>query len=116
VRIVRRRETEPPGTEPKRRRRRRLAALAAATVVGEVIVPRRRGYRFGSVIVRCGHGHLFSTIWLPAASVKSLRLGPWRIQRCPVGRHWSLVTQVDPATLTDEERSAAAAAKDIRLP
>jgi hypothetical protein len=105
-------ESDSPGSVRTRRRRRRLAVALAATVVGEVIIPKRRGYRFGSVIVRCGRGHLYSTIWLPAASVKSLRLGPWRVQRCPVGHHWSLVTQVDPATLTADER----AAEDVRLP
>jgi hypothetical protein len=48
----------------------------------------------GSVVVRCRDGHLFTTIWLPGGSVKSLRLAWWRFQRCPVGGHWSLVTPV----------------------
>lgn len=70
----------------------------------------------GQVVVRCRSGHLFTTIWIPAASVKSLRLGWWRVQRCPVGRHWSLVTPVNEADLTEDERRRAHEAKDIRLP
>jgi hypothetical protein len=70
----------------------------------------------GNVIVRCRAGHLFTTIWIPAASVKSLRLGLWRVQRCPVGRHWSLVTPVKEADLTEAERRFAREHHDIPLP
>jgi hypothetical protein len=68
------------------------------------------------VIVRCRDGHLFTTIWIPAASVKSLRLGPWRVQRCPVGNHWSLVTPVKRSELSDEELAFAAQHRDARVP
>ena len=65
-------------------------------MLSEVAVLRRRGQGFGGrVAVRCRDGHVFTTLWIPGASVTSLRLGPWRYQRCPVGQHWSLVTPVD---------------------
>lgn len=70
----------------------------------------------GDVVVRCRDGHLFTTIWLPGASLKSLRLGPRRFQRCPVGHHWSLVTPVRESELTGEERQLAHTQKDIRVP
>jgi hypothetical protein len=70
----------------------------------------------GNVIVRCREGHLFTTIWIPGASVKALRLGRWRYQRCPVGNHWSLVTPVRESELTEEERELAHSHRDIRLP
>lgn len=70
----------------------------------------------GNVVVRCRAGHLFTTIWVPAASIKAVRLGPWRLQYCPVGRHWTLVTPVDPAQLTEADAQSAAEQRDIRLP
>jgi hypothetical protein len=70
----------------------------------------------GNVIVRCRSGHLFTTIWIPAASVKSLRLVWWRLQRCPVGHHWSLVTPVNGSDLSEGERRFAREHQDIRLP
>ena len=76
-----------------------------------------RGYPIGgNLVVRCRKGHLFTTLWIPGASVKSIRLGWWRIQRCPVGRHWSLVTPVKPKELTEEEERSARARHDFRLP
>ncbi len=89
------------------------AAVTAAETAGLWMRTRRVG---GNIIVRCRAGHLYSTIWLPAASVKSVRLGPWRVQYCPVGRHWSLVTPVDEAKLSEDERRAAREQRDIRLP
>ncbi|HEX2705481.1 MAG TPA: hypothetical protein VHM65_06960 [Candidatus Lustribacter sp.] len=53
-------------------------------------------------------GGLFETVWIPLISVKALRLGPLRIQRCPVHRRVEFVQLVDPATLTDADRAAAA--------
>jgi hypothetical protein len=67
-------------------------------------------------VVRCRKDHLFTTIWIPAASVKSLRLGWWRVQRCPVGHHWSLVTPVNEADLSDDQRRVASEHRDIRIP
>lgn len=76
----------------------------------------RTGQLGGNVVVRCRQGHLFTTIWIPAVSLKSLRLGWWRYQHCPVGRHWSLVAPVRAAQLSDAERQEAAAHHDIRIP
>jgi hypothetical protein len=93
-----------------------LVAVAAAYAVGTVIA-RRRGYNMGgNVTVRCRRGHLFTTIWVPGVSVKAVRLGWWRFQRCPVGHHWTLVTPVAPATLDADARRDADAHRDIRLP
>jgi hypothetical protein len=101
----------------KVRKRRRVLTFGLATAVTESaglwLRTRRLG---GNVIVRCRQGHLYTTIWIPAASVKSLRLGLWRVQRCPVGHHWSLVTPVDEAKLSRSECRRAHAARDIRIP
>jgi hypothetical protein len=109
---------QPPDPRLSRRRRRIKALVIAAVAVGrEVFSLRRLGYGFGGrVIVRCGQGHLFTTIWIPAASVKSLRFGMRRFQRCPVGRHWAIVTPVPASELSDDERCQAAATRDIPLP
>ena len=70
--------------------------LVAGALTLETVPLMRRGYGVGgNVVVRCRDGHLFSTLWVPAASLKALRLGPWRVQRCPVGQHWTVVTPVD---------------------
>ena len=66
-------------------------------------------------IVRCKSGHLFTTIWVPFASLKAVRLGNRRYQFCPIGRHWSVVEKVDASTLSDDERRGATR-HDIRLP
>ena len=98
--------------------RRRLALAALALLVVEaVVVARRRGHLLGArTVVRCRDGHLFTTLWVPGASVKALRLGWWRVQRCPVGRHWTLVTPAWEAELTDEELDEARQHPDVRLP
>jgi len=95
--------------------------LVAAAVVGfygaATLVARRRGYPMGgNVVVRCAKGHLFTTIWVPGASFKSVRLGWWRLQRCPVGKHWTLVTPAKESNLTDEERWFAEQHRDVRIP
>ncbi len=78
---------------------------------------RLRGYRIGgSVVVRCRQGHLFTTIWLPGVSLKSLKLGWWRFQYCPVGHHWSLVTPVRESDLTEADKRFARDHRDIPLP
>jgi hypothetical protein len=100
----------------RRPRRRLLGALLVADLVA-TLIGRRRGYGFGgNTIVRCRHGHLFTTIWIPGVSLKSVRLGWWRIQRCPVGRHWTVVTPVRAADLTAAETRVAAEARDVRVP
>lgn len=76
-----------------------------------------RGYPIGGrLIVRCRSGHLFTTLWIPGVSLKALRLGWLRFQRCPVGHHWSLITPVRGAELTEAEKRAARARRDILLP
>src|ERR1700747_659600 len=100
-----------------RSRLRRSFKIAVAAVFVETILMRLRGYRVGgNVIVRCRDGHLFTTIWIPAASLKALRLGWWRVQYCPVGHHWTVVTPVREADLSDEDRRAASEQHDIRIP
>jgi len=100
----------------RRRRRRLLFWLFAADVVATVI-GRRQGYGFGgNTIVRCRQGHLSTTIWIPGVSLKSVRLGWWRIQRCPVGPHWSVVTPVRAVDLTADEKRGAAEVRDVRIP
>ena len=103
-----------PGRKPSKRTV--IGAVVGLHVIGTLIA-RRRGYNMGgNVIVRCRQGHLFTTIWIPGASIKSLRLGWTRFQHCPVGKHWSFVTPVKPAHLTEEERRMAEKHRDVRLP
>jgi hypothetical protein len=91
--------------------------FAVAVILLEVIAIRLRGGRVGrDVVVRCKKGHLFTTIWIPGASLKSVRLGWWRLQRCPVGHHWSMVTPVNEADLTEEDKRIASEIKDTRIP
>jgi len=97
-------------------KKRAFAAIAGVYALGTVVA-RRRGYPMGGrVIVRCREGHLFTTIWVPGASAKSLRLGWWRFQRCPVGEHWSIVTPVKASSLTEDERRTAGEHRDIAIP
>jgi hypothetical protein len=101
----------------KRRAGQRRLLLMAAGVLLETAALWQRAHRLGgNVIVRCRQDHLFTTIWIPAVSVKALRLGWWRGQHCPVGGHWTIVTPVDAATLSDDERIAASQCRDIRIP
>jgi hypothetical protein len=91
--------------------------MLALSVLPEVVVLKRRGYPpAGNVVVRCREGHLFTTIWVPGVSIKALRLGPWRLQRCPFGKHWSIVTPARRSDLTEEQERTAADNRDIRVP
>jgi hypothetical protein len=102
---------------PERKNRRKVVGLLIAVELVATVVARLRGYTLGgNTVVRCRRGHLFTTIWIPGVSVKSLRLGWWRIQRCPVGRHWTIVVPVRPVDLSWRERRAAGRSHDIRLP
>ena len=104
---------------PRRRKRRRprlLIPILVSVIVEGAGIWLRSGRLGGEVIVRCRQGHLFTTLWIPAASLKSLRLGWWRFQYCPVGRHWTLVAPVKASELTEDERLAAGQHHDIRLP
>ncbi len=98
-------------------KRRTLKLLGIAAVVAEPIAMKLRGYPIGGkLVVRCRKGHLFTTFWIPGVSVKAIRLGWWRYQRCPVGGHWSLITPVRPSELTEAERVEARGHSDIPLP
>jgi hypothetical protein len=102
----------------QRRRRRGLligSGFAAAVAEGGLTWI-RSGRVGGNLVVRCSQGHLFTTLWIPAASLKALRLGWWRVQYCPVARHWSVVVPVRESDLTDEQRRIAAAHHDIPIP
>jgi hypothetical protein len=82
-----------------------------------LVVARRRGFLFGvSTAVRCLRGHLFTTLWVPGASVKALRLGWWRFQHCPVGKHWTFVTPVNASELPEKDKQLAAQVRDVRVP
>jgi hypothetical protein len=99
--------------------RRRIITISAIVVLcAEIVVlVRRRGYVLGAnTVVRCRDGHLFTTLWIPGGSLKAVRLGWWRLQRCPVGKHWSLVTPVTVSTLSEVERQLASQRRDVRIP
>jgi hypothetical protein len=101
----------------KRRIGFRGLALIVAFYAGATVAARRMGYKFGiDTVVRCRDGHLFTTIWIPGASVKSLRLGWYRFQKCPVDGHWTLVSPVKELDLSVEERESAAQFRDVRIP
>jgi hypothetical protein len=96
---------------------RRTAIMAGSDVLVEAVALRIRSGRLGgNVVVRCSRGHLFTTIWIPGGSLKSLRFGWWRYQRCPVGHHWSVVTPVKTMDLTEQERRTASETRDVRVP
>lgn len=100
-----------------KKNRRGLAIAGGLTAAEALFLRRRTGAFFGlRTTVRCRRGHLFTTVWIPGASVKALRLGPWRVQRCPVGRHWSIVTPVRASDLSESERSGARSVRDTLLP
>ena len=103
-------------TRQRSRSRRRLVIILGAFLL-EPVAMKLRGYPMGgNLVVRCRKGHLFTTIWLPGASLKSVRLVWWRVQRCPVGNHWSIVTPVKKAELSADVKRSASEHKDIRLP
>jgi len=107
----------PTKEQARRRRKQRALAIGAAVVATEALILRKRTGRFaGNVVVRCRGGHTFTTLWIPGASVKAVRLGWWRVQRCPVGHHWSIVTPVDDEQLDEAERRAARAMHDLPVP
>jgi hypothetical protein len=58
-------------------------------------------------IARCEDGHLFETPYVQNVSFKAVRLGPERLQRCPVGRHWAKVTFPAAGELSEAERETA---------
>jgi hypothetical protein len=100
---------------PKSRRRRFLIIVGA--LVLEPVAMWLRGYPVaGNLVVRCRQDHLFTTIWLPGVSLKSIRLIWWRVQWCPVGKHLSIVTPVKKTELSDEQKRVATGNRDLRIP
>jgi hypothetical protein len=99
------------------KRKKGMAVAGVLTAFEALALQRRQGKVLGfRTIVRCRRGHLFTTVWIPGASLKSLRLGPWRYQRCPVEGHWSLVSLVKTSKLSDEDRELAESRRDTLLP
>jgi hypothetical protein len=101
----------------KSSKRKRAGIFATTMILAEAVgVWLRTGRPGGNIVVRCRQGHVFTTLWVPGVSVKALRLGLWRVQRCPVGGHWSLVTPVRESALSGGERRLARQHHDIRVP
>ncbi len=101
------------------KRKRRLVITAGVVIAYAVgtLIARSQGYSFGrNVVVRCRQGHLFTTVWSPGASLKAVRLGFWRVQWCPVGRHVTLVRLLRDADLSELEREFAAERHDLPVP
>jgi hypothetical protein len=97
--------------------RNRALIFAVVVIGGGTLLGRLLGYNFGgSTVVRCRLGHLFTTIWIPGVKLKALDLGVARIQHCPAGRHWTLVTPVRTSALTEAELQVAREHRDIRIP
>jgi hypothetical protein len=95
----------------------KVVLITAGVAVGGTLIARRLGYKLGTnTVVRCRQGHLFTTIWIPGVKLKELDLVVARVQRCPVGHHWSLVVPVRDKDLTDEELRFAREHHDIRIP
>lgn len=86
---------------------RRRALIVFALLLEPVTLWLRGRPIGGMLVVRCRKGHLFRTLWIPSVSLKALRLGWLRIQRCPVGGHWSTVTPVRESELSARERRTA---------
>ncbi len=94
-----------------------IVIVVVVVVIGGTLVGRRRGYNVGGdVVVRCRDGHLFTTVWMAGVSFKAIRLGWVRIQRCPVGDHWTFVAPVPDQDLTDSERLMASQWRDGPMP
>lgn len=103
--------------EGRRNRLGRTAAAVIGAVALETVYMKRRGYAVGlKTVVRCRDGHLFTTIWIPGASLKAVRLGALRLQYCPVGHHFTAVRPIKEAELTEEIRLEAALCQDARIP
>lgn len=101
----------------KRKRSLAITAGVVAAYAAGTVVAVRQGYKFGrSVPVRCRRGHLFTTTWIPGASIKALRLGLWRVQWCPAGRHVDLVRLVKEANLSPAELAFASEHHDLPVP
>lgn len=68
------------------------------------------------VIVRCSGGGYYRTRWIPLVSFKSIRLGAYRYQKCPVHGRWETVGIVDDEDLSPEIISEADRYPASRIP
>ena len=99
------------------RRGLRSVLIVVGVITGVTLIARRLGYNLGgNTVVRCRQGHLFTTIWIPGVKLKELDLVVARVQRCPVGKHWSLVVPVRESELTEGELQFAKAHHDVPIP
>ena len=89
-------------------RRRTMVVVVAFYLVATVVARR--------TLVRCREGHLFRTIWVPGLSIKAIRLGWYRAQFCPVGRHWTVVKPVKDGEVDDGITTLRLVPDDISLP
>ncbi|MGD1052761.1 MAG: hypothetical protein ABR950_02925 [Candidatus Dormibacteria bacterium] len=94
-----------------------VAVVLVLVLVGVTVAMRARGIPVGGdIVVRCSRGHLYTTTWIPGGSLKAVRLGTARYQRCPVGKHWALTRPVPESQLTPEEASQARSFHDAQVP
>jgi hypothetical protein len=94
-----------------------LILIAVGVTAGGTLIARRLGYDLGvNTVVRCRRGHMFTTVWIPGVRLKELDLVVARVQRCPVGKHWSLVVPVRDKDLTEAELQSAREHHDVRIP
>ena len=91
--------------------------IAAGVATGGTLIARRLGYNLGTnTLVRCRQGHVFTTIWIPGVKLKEIDLVIARIQRCPIGQHWSLVVPVREQDLSSTELQFAREHHDVPIP
>jgi hypothetical protein len=91
--------------------------IAAGVATGGTLIARRLGYNLGTnTLVRCRKGHVFTTIWIPGVKLKEIDLVIARIQRCPIGHHWSLVVPVREQDLSNTELEFAREHHDVPIP
>ena len=94
-----------------------LVVVVSLVTLETIVVARRRHSLFKlDTVVQCRHGHQFTTWWMPGVSFKALRLLWWRLQYCPVGKHYSVVTPVAVTAIADDELQQAQDRDDIRIP
>jgi hypothetical protein len=98
-------------------RRAAISVGLLSVLLEAVVLVRRRGSLFAAdTVVRCRRGHYFTTMWIPGASLKSVRLGWWRFQSCPVGHHWDFVTPATVVDLSEDQLLSAHEYHDVRVP
>jgi hypothetical protein len=91
--------------------------IAAGVATGGTLIARRLGYNLGTnTLVRCRQGHVFTTVWIPGIKLKEIDLVVARIQRCPIGHHWTLVVPVREQDLSNEEIEFAREHHDVPIP